>query len=112
MDETHFLQRDLLERGWTKPLILQLLGEPDETRHRYGGGEYHLFERKPVERAEKGKRWKSERAKVKVRREARRMSSLMREFIEDYITEVQDNSGDESDHWSNHPAIAPYMAEV
>src|SRR5260370_36424924 len=109
MDENHFLQRDLLERGWTKPLILRLLGEPDEIRHRYGGGEYYLFERKRVERDEKSKLWRTEVAKLTARREARRISALMREAVEDYLAEVRRRTGDEADHWSDHPAIALYM---
>lgn len=112
MDRTHFLQCDLLERGWTKSLISRLLGQPDEIRHRYGGGEFHLFECKRVERAEKRKLWQTEVAKSAARRETRRISALTRQLIADYIAEVHDRRGDESDHWSDHPAVAPYMAEA
>ncbi|HET8938486.1 MAG TPA: hypothetical protein VFN67_33810 [Polyangiales bacterium] len=36
----YYLQRDLLDRGWSKTAIARVLGEPDERQRRYGGGVY------------------------------------------------------------------------
>lgn len=108
----YFLQRDLLERGWTKPLISRLLGSPDEIRHRHGGGEYYLFGTKRVQRGEKRKLWLAETARRAARCEARREAALWREITEEYLREVRDNTGDESDHWSDHPAIAPFLEDA
>lgn len=45
---------DVLARPhWTRALVDRYLGEPDEVRRRYGGGEYYLFALARVERAEK-----------------------------------------------------------
>ena len=111
MNEKYFLQNDLLERGWTKPLILKFLGKPDEIRHRCGGGEYYLLERKRTLRAEKRKLWQSEVAKREARRKARRIAALTSESNDEHLAEVFDQHGDESNHWLDHPAIGPYMAE-
>ena len=106
------MERDLLERGWNKPLIQRFLGDPDEIRARNGGGEYHVFFAKRVLHGEKLKRWQVEHARIIARREARRFSAIIREVNKDYLFEIRSCGDDEDHHWSDHPVIAPYMAEA
>lgn len=40
---TEFMQCDLLARGWTLGLIKKILGEPERTVSRWGGGKIKLF---------------------------------------------------------------------
>jgi len=39
----NYLKFDLRERGWTRWHDSPLVGKTDQTCHRYGGGEYYLF---------------------------------------------------------------------
>lgn len=56
-----FLKQDLKERGWTESMIKRWLKQPDDVRHRYGGGEYYIFHAKRVLRAEAKSDWQRER---------------------------------------------------
>jgi hypothetical protein len=109
-----FLQRDLLDRGWTKPMIVRFLKGPDRIKKRSGGGHYCLFDRARVLRAEGKKRWQQARDKIAACRDGRRAQALQRQIVRDYLAEVMglDETGQPFwPDWSGHPAVQEYWFE-
>lgn len=51
-----YLQRDLLDRGWSRATIANVLGDPDRTEKRYGGGVIYLYAARRVHAAERSKK--------------------------------------------------------
>lgn len=59
----YLIQRDLLDRGWSRPAIDRVLGGPDYSTDRYGGGEIHYFEEGRVAAAEQSDaKWRKREA--------------------------------------------------
>lgn len=54
MTERYFHRAALLQRGWTKPLIADVLGKPDRvvTNPHHNSGKMYLFEPSRVQEAE------------------------------------------------------------
>lgn len=52
----YYLQRDLLDRGWSRATIAKILGEPDSTQDRYGGGVIYVYASRRVRAAERSKK--------------------------------------------------------
>jgi hypothetical protein len=64
MHMTEFMQCDLLARGWTLGQIKKMLGEPDRTVSRWGGGKIKLFAAERVtagEQSDEYKTWQERR---------------------------------------------------
>jgi hypothetical protein len=64
-----YLKQDLLDRGWKPSMMKRWLSKPDFKQHRSGGGEYHLYAKERVRKAEKSLAWRRERDKWKQRGE-------------------------------------------
>lgn len=64
-----YLKQDLLDRGWKPSMIKRWLSKPDFTQHRFGGGEYYLYAKERVRKAEKSRAWRRERDKWQQRAE-------------------------------------------
>ena len=108
------LQRDLLDRGWTKPMIVRFLIGPDRIKKWSGDGHYCLFDRARVLRAEGKKRWQLARDKIAACRDDRRVQALQRQIVKDYLAEVMglDETGKPIwPDWSGHPAVQEYWFE-
>src|SRR5690348_6256369 len=67
MDDQYYLKSDLSDRGWRASMIRSWLGGPDFVQDRYGGGQYYLFLKRRVQKAESKREWKAEREKWDVR---------------------------------------------
>ena len=73
MNPNHFTQAAVLNRGWTRTLIDQFLGEPDRTRvnmHYKSGPRVRLFDRERVERIEATPEFWAAAERAQPRREA------------------------------------------
>jgi len=64
-----YLKQDLLDRGWKPSMIKRWLSKPDFKQHRWGGGEYYLYAKERVRKAEKSRVWRRERDKWQQRAE-------------------------------------------
>jgi len=89
--ENYWLKMDLLARGWSSSTIKRILGNPDVTTRRYGGGTFTYYDPERVEVAENSRDdWrKSEKRAAASKAAAANRTAKLEQAIDELEVEIK-----------------------